>query len=266
MEIPYFTSSPLVPVRKEPDEASEMVTQLLFGDLLSSGIEKGNWLNIKTLDDDYPGWVDKRMLSRIDAFPDESNQGWFVGDPYLPARVEPVYGKSYTLKLSLGMSVPALYESVSDEKLFTFKLQGRRIQIPRQGLIKARKATGNEIVEVSRLYLGAPYLWGGKSIWGIDCSGLTQMAYRLCGMKLPRDSSQQEKLGIPVAFPEKREGDLAFFASDSGKVTHVGVILSEGLILHASGRVREDKLEAEGIFNVENQGITHKLLTIKRYI
>ena len=266
METFYFTSSSIVPVRKEPSETSEMVTQLLFGDLVIGGLTEGNWLSIITIVDQYPGWVDEKMLSAIPVLPKDLDPVWFVGDPFLPARVEVPEGGNFTLRLSLGSSLPGLFTEESQGKLLSFPLKGQTIKVPRQGLIKKRNSQGNEIVEAGRLFLGTPYLWGGRSFWGMDCSGLTQMAFRLCGLNLPRDASQQEKLGQIVTFDEKQPGDLAFFSGESGKVNHVGIVSSAGMVLHASGRVREDKLLKEGIFNFQNSNFSHQLFNLKRYI
>ena len=133
-------------------------------------------------------------------------------------------------------------------------------------MIKKRQYKGIEIVEAGRLYLGAPYLWGGKSIWGIDCSGLTQMAYRFCGLNLPRDANQQEKMGKEVDFDQRQAGDLAFFTNAEGNVTHVAIVMAAGLVLHCSGHVKEENLEKAGIMNEENSIISHQLFKIKRYI
>jgi gamma-D-glutamyl-L-lysine dipeptidyl-peptidase len=115
-------------------------------------------------------------------------------------------------------------------------------------------------------YLDTPYLWGGKSICGIDCSGFSQQVYKHFGIKLPRDSYQQAELGEGVGFLlEAQCGDLAFFDNDEGRITHVGIMLSSDEIIHASGKVRIDKIDNQGIINAETGARTHKLRIIKRY-
>jgi hypothetical protein len=119
--------------------------------------------------------------------------------------------------------------------------------------------------DVARRFLHAPYLWGGKSILGMDCSGLVQLCFALLGITLPRDASQQVLLGEQVSSPkEALPGDLAFFANPEGKVVHVALVMAEGCIIHASGSVRIDRLDSEGIFNCETNAYTHRLSQLKR--
>jgi len=115
--------------------------------------------------------------------------------------------------------------------------------------------------------LNAPYLWGGKTPFGIDCSGFTQMVYKLNGYNLLRDASQQATQGIPLSFIEESEpGDLAFFDNNEGLITHVGIIMENNYIIHAHGKVRIDRLDHSGIYNVDKKTHTHKLRVIKKVI
>ena len=117
------------------------------------------------------------------------------------------------------------------------------------------------------MYLNAPYLWGGKTPFGIDCSGFTQMVYKLNGFALPRDAYQQAEIGETLSFVEEAEpGDLAFFDDDEGNIIHVGMVLEQGTIIHASGKVRIDALDHQGIYNKELKNYSHKLRLIKKII
>ena len=117
------------------------------------------------------------------------------------------------------------------------------------------------------MFLNAPYLWGGKTPFGVDCSGFTQMVYKLNGYKLMRDASQQSKQGEALSFIEESEpGDLAFFDNEEGNIIHVGIIMDDNYIIHASGKVRIDRLDHLGIYNAEINKHTHKLRVIKKII
>ena len=124
-----------------------------------------------------------------------------------------------------------------------------------------------KLIDTAFLYLNTPYLWGGRTPFGIDCSGFTQMVYKLNGFKLERDASQQALQGEPLSFIEESEaGDLAFFDNDEGVITHVGIIMEDNYIIHSSGKVRIDRVDHLGIFNPDTQRHTHKLRVIKMYI
>jgi gamma-D-glutamyl-L-lysine dipeptidyl-peptidase len=115
--------------------------------------------------------------------------------------------------------------------------------------------------------LNSPYLWGGKTPFGIDCSGFTQMAYKLAGIKLRRDAWQQAEQGHTINLLEETEpGDLAFFDNDEGNIVHVGIILRDHKIIHAAGKVRIDSIDHYGINNKELKKYTHKLRLIKRMV
>src|SRR5690606_32644982 len=123
------------------------------------------------------------------------------------------------------------------------------------------------LIETALLYLNTPYLWGGKTPFGIDCSGFTQMVYKLNGYKLLRDASQQATQGEALSFIEESEpGDLAFFDNHEGIITHVGIIMEDNYIIHAHGKVRIDRLDHSGIFNYDTRSHTHRLRVIKRII
>ena len=158
----------------------------------------------------------------------------------------------------IGSTLPSF-----DKKIF--KLGEKEIKF--QGLTTKGLKNKNLLIEYAMLYLNAPYLWGGRSPFGIDCSGLTQMTYRLQGTEIPRDAQQQAELGKTLSFIEESQpGDLAFFDNSEGKIIHVGLILENNYIIHASGKVRIDRLDQQGIYNNEIRSHTHKLRLIKSII
>jgi cell wall-associated NlpC family hydrolase len=127
--------------------------------------------------------------------------------------------------------------------------------------------TADSITDTALRFINSPYIWGGRIPSGIDCSGLTQLVYKIHGIKIPRDSWQQSEIGETVSFiTETRPGDLVFFDNEKGIITHVGIIFSAGLVIHASGRVRIDTIDHQGIFKKEIGGYSHHLRLIKRII
>ena len=122
------------------------------------------------------------------------------------------------------------------------------------------------IVNCAKEFLNVPYLWGGKSFFGIDCSGFTQIIYKIHGIKIPRDAYQQAEIGDALTFIEEaKPGDLAFFENKEGRIHHVGIILADQKIIHAHGKVRIDSLDSTGIFNKDQNKHTHKLRFIRSY-
>ncbi|MCB9261551.1 MAG: C40 family peptidase [Flavobacteriales bacterium] len=119
-------------------------------------------------------------------------------------------------------------------------------------------------IEASKIFLNCPYLWGGRTFMGIDCSGFMQVIHKACGKKLPRDASQQAEICNRIDFGERKAGDLAFFKNGDGKITHVGLLLDKDRIVHASGKVRIDELTNQGIIHSETKIRTHILECVAR--
>ena len=251
-----------MPCRFEPEDTSEMVTQLLFGETVSIYEEKkGNWRKIKTAFDNYPCWIDHKQITLISEEEFEKiNSSPFTVCSELVSVIQNNTTKEFT-PIVLGCSLPHFKDNTAliNETPFTFDGETINSAIP--------PSSKNNLIDNAFLYLNAPYLWGGKSPFGIDCSGFTQVIYKLNSFVLPRDASQQAQIGQTLSFIEESEpGDLAFFDNDEGNIIHVGIMLSDNRIIHASGCVRIDKIDHQGIYNVDTNTYSHRLRLIKKIL
>lgn len=227
------------PVRKEAREQTEMVTQLLYGesmDILESG---KYWSKIRMHFDGYEGFVDSRQIRKI-------------SDEDLAKR-----------KVTM---VTEDFQSVMLNEGKTLLSMGSEVDFPTVASRRSHDLRQSIILAAQEL-LNIPYLWGGRSFFGVDCSGLVHLVYKINGIKMPRDSHQQAEVGHPLTFVEESQpGDLAFFENSDGHVVHVGIMLENQKIIHASGKVRIDTLDSSGIFNKELNEHTHKLRFVKNVI
>lgn len=246
----------IVPLRNTASHRSEMVSQLLFGERFEILDDQEEWIFVRLLDIPYEGWVQKGQFELISF---DINSGYSG----IPVQVVDIAGaevwtdNGIFVSLLPGTLVPAIFTKCN---AFTpYRIEG-----------DLRSAVSidfrSEIQKLIYFYRNSPYLWGGRSHLGIDCSGLTQAVYRHFGVMLPRDAYQQAEEGIVVDFlTEINPGDLAFFDNADGNITHVGVMIDKEHIMHASAKVRIDKMDSEGIFNKDINRYTHKLRIIKRY-
>ena len=247
----------IIPLRAESSHRSEIVSQLLFGEhfqILEVSSNK-EWHRIKNQYDGYEGWIDSKQSAEIteEEFEILSAQARILTTDL----IEYVAAKDHLLTtVPLGSSLNFLdFDSINKEQ---FVFEGESVN---------QVQDKSKLIDTAFLYLNTPYLWGGRTPFGIDCSGFTQMVYKLNGFKLERDASQQALQGEPLSFIEESEaGDLAFFDNEEGVITHVGIIMEDNYIIHSSGKVRIDRLDHLGIFNPETQRHTHKLRVIKKYI
>ncbi|MBP6532741.1 MAG: C40 family peptidase [Bacteroidia bacterium] len=248
----------LVPVRKESSDRSEMVSQLLFGDIIEILDKHKSWYKVKMLADDYIGWIDQKQVALI-TDEEKANydaQSSFISNDILQIAI---LNNSEMSTIVMGSTLPFY----SNKKL---SFGGNNYSFEGNTVMVTSKRPDNITLQ-AQLYLNSPYLWGGRSPFGIDCSGLTQIVYKICGYKLPRDAIQQAEQGETISFLEETiPGDLAFFDNEEGKIIHVGIITHGSNIIHASGKVRMDKLDHQGIFNAETKKYSHKLRLIKRHI
>jgi hypothetical protein len=245
----------IIPLRAEASDKSEIVSQVLFGEHFEVLEQQKQWSRIKMQFDDYEGWVDSKQFQQIS----ESNYTQIATEAIIlnADLIEYITGPSNLLiPIPLGASLSFL--NYNDINTSNFEFEGTKVSG-----VKPKK----NLLNFAFMYLNAPYLWGGKTPFGIDCSGFTQMVYKLNGYKLLRDASQQAFQGEALSFIEESEaGDLAFFDNDEGKIIHVGIIMENNYVIHASGKVRIDRLDHLGIYNAETNKHTHKLRVIKKII
>ncbi len=230
-------------MRKEPSDRSEMVNQVLFGETMTVLEVTDKWTLVRLDHDQYEGWVDRKQISVVTKETMLLGNIQYVSDLFAKYKNE----KSEMI-LPAGSVIGLEAPNYGSETIFSSSLK-----------------------QIAYMFLESPYLWGGRTFMGIDCSGFTQVVFRLVGIILPRDAYQQAEEGEPVMFVEEsRTGDLAFFENADGKITHVGIIIKEkediAHIIHASGKVRLDKIDHQGIFNEESGNYTHSLRIIKRQL
>lgn len=238
-----YSNLPLIPLRAEPSERAEMVTQALYGERMVLLEQHSDWMRVVLSDDGYMGWCSSKMVTSC------TLEFWNKLCQQRNARL-------YQPLLRCVCGGKTLFLPAGSQLLPGDRIVDEVVQ---------EEHTGLNPSEVAKRFLHAPYLWGGKSILGMDCSGLVQLSFSLLGILLPRDAGQQALLGESVKRVEAAlPGDLAFFSNQFDKIVHVGLVLPEGSIIHASGSVRIDTLDREGIFNQENKGYSHQLSHIRR--
>lgn len=250
----------IVPCRKEPSGASEMVTQLLFGEMYEVLEKTEDWLKIKILNDAYLCWLSVKQHFSI---PEKVCQHLQQQTSVLCNELIQIISDKET-ELHFPLTIGACLKGVHAKELKihtkTFKIEGAVTETPQH-------VNPKNLLKTAYLFLNAPYLWGGKSPFGIDCSGFTQLVYQLNGYQLPRDAYQQVELGTPLSFVDEAEaGDLAFFDNEEGRIVHVGILLNNQQIIHASGCVRIDKFDHYGIFHSDRKKYSHTLRVIKRLV
>lgn len=241
----------IAPVRAEPSDSSEIVTQLLFGDHVEI-LEKGEpWIKIRFAPDHYEGWMDFKQLSYLNK--EQYNVIASGNITYLQDAILSLTGPRGNQNIILGSALPNIKDNhvILGNEVYTLNQQ------PNQG-----KPT---LLESAMGYLNTPYLWGGKSIFGIDCSGLVQNVFKIHGVLLPRDASKQVNYGTDIAYENRRLGDVPFFINSEGKVHHVGILTEKNLIIHAAGSVRLDSFDEKGIFRKDLNKYTHHFHSIKRF-
>ena len=241
----------IVPVRTEPSDKAELCTQLLFGDeyFVLEYSENNKWMKIHIVYDDYEGWIDIKQHTEVVA-----HQGF---NHVIAAFNTMVTSGSITFPITIGSVLPELQQN-------TLQIANHKFHIETTQPLYSVHHTYADLQSVAQKYMHAPYLWGGKTPFGIDCSGFVQQVFKICGIKLPRDAYQQERVGKNVIFGEQKAGDLAFFVGESGRVIHVGLMIDSETIIHAHAYVRQDQLTQQGILNLSTNLYSHRLHSIKR--
>ena len=245
----------IVPLRAEPNDRSELVSQALFGEHFKILEQNDKWSRIQLAFDNYEGWIDNKQFQVISEtnYNSLSNSASIMSADLVEYITTP---NNYLLPITIGSSLSFLDNSEINTSQFSF-----------EGLKVCGIKHKSELIKTAFMYLNAPYLWGGKTPFGIDCSGFTQMVYKLNGYSILRDASQQATQGEALSFIEESEpGDLAFFDNEEGRITHVGMIMEDNYIIHAHGKVRIDRLDHLGIYNIDTGRHTHKLRVIKKIV
>ena len=247
----------IVPLRLEATDTSEMVSQVLFGEHFKVLEKQKKWSKIRLQFDNYEGYIDNKQYEEISEelyHQISNNKSHFSGE--LIDFIND--SKNQLTTIPIGSRLPFLENTNFSINCTNYSYEGTTF---------SEQLSKSKIIESAFLFLNSPYLWGGKTPFGIDCSGFTQMVYKLCGYKLLRDAKEQATQGEVLSFIEESEpGDLAFFDNQEGVITHVGIIMQDYHIIHAHGKVRIDKLDHSGIYNVDSQKHTHKLRVIKKII
>jgi len=246
-----------IPVRATASEQAEMTTELLFGDLFEIRSKHGSWLYIQTEYDGYIGWICSRNEMPLTREQYEHLKNQMIHTSF--ETVEELKDESHNRKFPvlMGSSFPRMHKHEFKINDTEYKFTGR-VSSPLQHI--SRKS----LVNFAMLYLHAPYTWGGRNPFGIDCSGFVQMVFKMARIRLPRDAGDQAKTGELLSFPEEAQpGDLAFFDNEEGKIIHVGMILANSNIIHASGCVRIDNLDHHGIYHLQRHEYTHQLRLIR---
>lgn len=238
----------IAPVRLAADDGSEIVSQLLFGELVEVHSLEAPWARVRTISDGYEGYIDHKHVSYLTQ---KEARRWSEGLSNLKDREAILMTPWGKQRICRGSFVP------ENETVFSIGAS--------QFMLESTPSSElTSIVDFAEDYLNTPYLWGGKSPFGIDCSGITQVIYRFFGWNLPRDCFEQIEHGQEIEFNDLQAGDLAYFKNKTGKVTHVGILDGNGGIIHASGHVRRDLFTQDGIYREDIESLTHPLYLIKR--
>jgi len=243
----------VIPLRAEPSERSEQVSQVLFGEVFEVMERKDQWVRIITSFDGYEGWINDLQCASLGQIAYQAHQQAPYNLTCKPVTQAWRKSNNTVLYLPFGSSLSFLEGTACHIRNEYYEIVG--------------EIGAQESVEISaKSFLNVPYLWGGRTHFGIDCSGFTQAIFRQQGVTLKRDAYLQAEQGQTIDFLQETQlGDLAFFDNDEGRITHVGILLGNDKIIHASGKVKIDKIDTNGIYSNDLKRYTHKLRIIKRH-
>jgi len=246
---------PAAPVRRKARHQNEMVSQLLFGEMVKVIKTKGSlWVKVRSLHDGYEGWMANTLLKEIDETTAKTSNEYAATD-----LLNTIHINEKKMHIPFGSSLPAFAEGNGKLNDTPYSFSGNYVK--RTDMQPA----ADKVQQLTSQWLNAPYMWGGRTILGVDCSGFVQVNYKMMGIDLLRDAWQQAQQGATVKkLKEAVCGDLAFF-DDKEEIVHVGILLNSEQIIHASGRVRIDTIDKKGIINTDTGKRTHFLKSIKRY-
>lgn len=242
----------VIPLRAEASDKSEQVSQVLFGEAFEIVEWAERWAKIITANDRYEGWIGRLQFVMLG----------HINFKNLQQSPPPITYRAVTQAWKKPDNT-VLYLPVCSSLVFlkgtTCRINNEEFEI----IGEIGETAGLDVTAKS--FLNTPYLWGGRTHYGIDCSGFTQAVFKLQGACLKRDAWMQAEQGDVVDFlAEAKLGDLAFFDNAEGRITHVGIMLNNEQIIHASGRVKIDRIDSQGIYSEEQKRYTHKLRIIKR--
>ena len=248
-----FCSVSAAPIRKEPAHRSEMTSQLLFGEAVEILANENEWRQVRCTYDGYTGWLTEHMITEVEAA-DAASPARFVAT----GQLNQLRKGHEPVPVPLGVSLPGFQEKTG--------MLWNGYQFAGSYRDTGTAFRRNDFHAVLQPWLHAPYLWGGRTFMGVDCSGFVQTVFKTLGVPLLRDAWQQQEQGTAVELQQSSEGDLAFFHNEQGRIVHVGIVLEGQKVMHASGKVRVDALTSEGIRNAETGKRTHTLHSIKRIL
>ncbi len=242
----------VIPLRADKKDQAEIVSQLLFGEVATIIEKDEQWIKISLHHDSYEGWIDSKQVTEVDESTFDTLSQIKERQSQIVLQLNTPWGKTVVFQGSPVLSSESSF-NIDNMKFSWFDQQP--------------VVSSHSITEIALSYFNSPYLWGGRTRYGIDCSGFTQTVFHQKGVELMRDASQQVKQGEKVDYDDLKKGDVVFFASEkTGNVTHVGIYIGAKSIIHAHGRVRVDELRPTGIYNLDEKYYSHQYFTARRYI